>query len=287
MAVLERGLGQRHIPERRGGISKIVAAGVLAGAVGLSAFGVYEATQNSNEPGSTPIPGGIIEPSGSPFATPFLTENPTVTISPSPELSPTPTPSVEPTPTPTPTETPVPAIEKVPITWPGYARTENWGYSPGYIFQIDNATIVAKEPLKDGKLLFAITLAPNNKAGKIDVKCTKDKTVTNAIDRCTITGATLWIKTDENTGAADTSFYSSIIGYGPKAFEQYLKVGDKVDNVVILFGRYLYGNTSTKNKQLNLNSLAKLKASDGKKYPRSDRRFTFYTAGIILDTSIK
>lgn len=88
------------------GINRIVAAGVLAGAVGLAAFGGYELTQNnSNVPESTPIAGGIGNPSPS--------EKPTITISPTETPSVTQTPKTEVTPSPEATPKPSPIVKAV------------------------------------------------------------------------------------------------------------------------------------------------------------------------------
>lgn len=285
MAVLERGLGQRHIPERKGGINKIVAAGVLAGAVGLSAFGVYQANQNNNEPGSTPIPGGIIEPSNSTTPTPFLTENPTITIPPSPEVSPTPTPSVEPTPTPTPEAT-VPPIEQVKLKWPGKAEMLHWQYKPYFLFNADKATVVATEYNKEkNEFWFAVTIAGN----KIKKTCEPPvfvETSKTPVEFCKFSGVTLWIKTDENTNIWDSSSRHPKVGTGTENIIPYVQVGNVVDGVGILFGKHPFLEQKPVYNKMNLNSFARLEASNGKKYPRSDRRFSFYSMALVLDTPI-
>lgn len=272
-----------HAAPRRGhiGLRELaVGAGAIATTGAAVAVGVNFLRQQGQSPDQTPLPGGIVEPSNSPIPTPFSTENPTITLPPSPEVTPSPTPSA------TPEATPVPSIEEVPITWPGYARFEDEQYRPYFWLDIENATVVAKEPIKNGKMLFAITLAADNKAGKIDVKCHKDTGVINAINMCVFTGATLWIQVDKGTRVADAGQYHTLLGFGPKFIDPYLKIGDKIDGIGILFGKDPYANGSATQYRMNRNSLVKLRASDGKKYPRSDRRFMFYGGGVTLDTPI-
>lgn len=104
MATVERGLRPTHIPERKGGINKRIAALALTGVIAAGGAGIWAASQQGEQPRPQPTTPGGIGGSPTPEVTPTITIAPTETpvVTPSPEVTPTPTP--EPTPTPMPLE---------------------------------------------------------------------------------------------------------------------------------------------------------------------------------------
>lgn len=288
----ETGLGQfpKQQSERgKGFLSTVqgrVTAGIVAGTIAFGGFAVYEAVnQNNNEPGSTPIPGGIIE--SSPTPTPFSTESPTITLPPSPEVSPSPTPTSSPTETPTSNEVHINKLASMDMT--------PYGTPPFYFLEVRRATIVSVGKLENGTQSFTVMLGGGNVVKKDyckTINISSDWTDKNLggkgakVTLCEITGAPLTIRIGKNTHASTGQEY---LGQGPAAFSEYLKVGMAFPDIKIGLtdGNLLSFPAVATQKQIDMNkaSFDKLLNGVGKSFPRTYTGFKFFPGIINIPTN--
>ena len=223
----------------------------------------------------TPLPVSSYVPS-SPSAGPAFSAPSSLGI-------PFPVPSAEssPSPSPTPSPTPAPNINKVKATG-GVGQMTLMDKPPWYGFYFNGMTVVY---VREDKAANSVLIALTSAGSRIERQLTYPNVYPEGMNFYDFTGFTVWVEITKYSYLGDNTI--GILGRGAEAVMPYLEVGrvfrqitTESDETGITVPHYA---DTPAERAINRASGARLLASVGESFPRTDRRFFFYGSPVVVE----